>query len=176
MDKLEQLLSEDQKELLKLFNENGVEYAVTGAVGLAWHGYVRDTQDLDLVVSGDDQNLRRYNRALRDFFGEHAEYAKADDSLSGTTVITFGVGEDLTDIHFSLDGVNFEEVQAGQDQVEISENLTVPFIGYEELVKNKKAADRLQDRADVDELEGIHEADENPGEDNDDELEDGMSL
>lgn len=32
-------MNQDWKELLRLFNENGVEHCIVGSVALAWHGF-----------------------------------------------------------------------------------------------------------------------------------------
>src|SRR6185437_891877 len=40
----------DWKEFVALLNSNEVEYAIVGALALAWHGYPRYTGELDLRI------------------------------------------------------------------------------------------------------------------------------
>ena len=56
------------------------------------------------------------------------------------------------DILTDIDGVKFEECYAQRKTVEI-DGLTIDFIGYWDLIKNKKATGRKKDEADVEDLE-----------------------
>ena len=42
--------SADMKTLLGLFEEHGVHYALVGGHAVNYHGYVRATQDMDVLV------------------------------------------------------------------------------------------------------------------------------
>lgn len=59
-------LSDDLRELIELFRSHGVEFMVVGAHALAFHARPRFTEDLDLFVSQDIDDLNR----LREFRGE----------------------------------------------------------------------------------------------------------
>ena len=47
------------RELLRGLREHRVEYVVTGAGAMLFYGYVRNTEDLDIVVAPDEENLDR---------------------------------------------------------------------------------------------------------------------
>ena len=55
-------LNKDWREFIELLNSNGVEYLVVGAFAVAFHGYPRYTEDLDLLVRplGRQHALRRF--------------------------------------------------------------------------------------------------------------------
>lgn len=53
-----------------------------------------------------------------------------------------------------IDGVTFEECYEGRIDFDIK-GLTVPFIGLEELLRNKEASPRAKDKIDVEELKRI---------------------
>ena len=53
-------IQSDFKELLELFNANKVEYMIVGGYALAFHGAPRFTGDIDLFVSSDRENAKRY--------------------------------------------------------------------------------------------------------------------
>ena len=57
----------DFKELLGLFNEQGVEYIIVGAYALAYHGAPRFTGDLDLFVRPTPENAGRILKVLSAF-------------------------------------------------------------------------------------------------------------
>lgn len=56
----------DLRALLELLHERDVRFVVIGGVAVAAHGYVRGTEDLDLVPDPDPQNLERLTAALDD--------------------------------------------------------------------------------------------------------------
>jgi hypothetical protein len=54
----------DLRALLELLHRNGVDFVVIGGVAVAAHGFVRGTEDLDLVPNPDSENLERLGSAL----------------------------------------------------------------------------------------------------------------
>ena len=54
----------DLRALLELLREEGVDFVVIGGVAVAAHGFVRGTEDLDLVPDPDPANLQRLASAL----------------------------------------------------------------------------------------------------------------
>jgi hypothetical protein len=55
----------DIQGLLRHLDEAGVEFIVIGGVAVGFHGYVRATEDLDIVPSPDPRNLERLAEVLR---------------------------------------------------------------------------------------------------------------
>ena len=67
-------IQSDFKELLELFNSHKVEYLITGAYALAFHGAPRYTGDIDLYIKPDSSNASRIVNALDQFgFGGQAK-------------------------------------------------------------------------------------------------------
>ena len=56
----------DLRSLLEALNEHGVRFVVIGGVAVGAHGYVRGTEDLDLVPDPDPENLRCLTAALEE--------------------------------------------------------------------------------------------------------------
>ena len=54
----------DLRALLATLNEHGVRYVVIGGVAVGAHGYVRATEDLDIVPEPTAENADRLARAL----------------------------------------------------------------------------------------------------------------
>ena len=67
-------------------------------------------------------------------------------------VFQIGVAPRRIDIVTAIEGVDFEEARRNRVEVEI-EDLRIPVLSREDLVRNKKAAARPQDLADVSRLE-----------------------
>ena len=56
----------DLRSLLETLNTAGIRFVVIGGVAVGAHGYVRGTEDLDLVPDPDPGNLSRLTKALTD--------------------------------------------------------------------------------------------------------------
>jgi hypothetical protein len=52
------------RELLRGLQDYQVEYVLTGAAAMVFYGYVRNTEDLDVVVAPDQENLNRVTEWL----------------------------------------------------------------------------------------------------------------
>lgn len=144
-------MNQDFKELLLAFNAHNVEYLIVGAHALAAHGHVRATKDLDLWVRPEKSNAENVLQALSDF-GAPLSDLTADDLSKKETIFQIGLPPLRIDIITNIDGVEFEE--AWPDRLETSFGDVRAFvISRHHLITNKKTAARLQDLADVQQLE-----------------------
>jgi predicted nucleotidyltransferase len=144
-------LNRDFRELLECFGARDVRFLVVGGHALAVHGHPRYTKDLDLWVWMDDSNAQLAVAALDDFGFGSLDLTPAD-FCTPDTVIQLGYPPNRVDLLTSPSGVDFETCWADRIDVEI-DGLSVPFIGREGLIANKRAAGRPQDLLDVAELE-----------------------
>lgn len=55
----------DLRGVLRGLHDHHVEYALNGAVAMVFYGYVRNTEDLDIVVNPVEENLDRVGDWLR---------------------------------------------------------------------------------------------------------------
>ena len=51
--------------VLRAFDSVGLEYVLIGAAAMGFHGLVRTTEDLDLVIRGTPENVDKLRSALR---------------------------------------------------------------------------------------------------------------
>jgi hypothetical protein len=144
-------LHPDFKEFIRLLNDCSVRYLVVGGYAVALHGHPRYTKDLDVWVEPDPVNIDRILDALK-AFGFGSLELDADDFLEPDTVIQLGRPPQRIDLLTELDGVVFDESYATRQEVAI-EDISVSFIGLDQLRKNKKASGRHQDLADVEHLQ-----------------------
>lgn len=143
------------KDLLLAFNEHDVDYLIVGAHALAAHGHVRATKDLDLWVRREQTNAQKVLQALSDF-GAPLSDLTASDLSKKETIFQIGVPPLRIDIITNIDGVEFAE--AWRDRVETSFGGVSAFvISRHHLITNKKTSARLQDLADVQQLESIND-------------------
>lgn len=144
------MLSKDFKELLGLFNAKGIEYLIVGGYALAMHGHPRYTGDIDLWVFSDPGNAARISESL-DEFGFNAVGLTVADFLKPNSVIQLGYPPSRVDILTSVDGLAFTEAWPRRLLVSV-DGLMLPVISREDLITNKQASGRLQDKADLEKL------------------------
>jgi hypothetical protein len=144
-------LSQDFKEFVQSLNANDVRYLVVGGYAVAVHGYPRYTKDLDVWIDSTPDNAERIVQAL-DEFGFGSLGLKVADFLEPDQIIQLGYPPNRIDILTTIPGVTFQECYGSRLRVELDE-VPVYFIDLDNLKKNKRASGRLQDLADLDNLE-----------------------
>src|SRR3972149_7640711 len=60
-------LPQDFKDFLRLLDANRVEYLLIGGYAVAFHGFPRTTEDIDIWVSSTPENAQHIVSALRQF-------------------------------------------------------------------------------------------------------------
>ena len=149
-------MNRDFSDLLSAFAASGVEYLLVGAHALSAHGLVRATGDMDLFVRASAGNARAVREALLSF-GAPAELVQEADLVEPDQVLQIGVEPVRIDVLTGLSGVSFDQAWEGRLEIDL-DGLTVPVIGREDLIANKRATGRPQDLLDVDWLDD-HPAD-----------------
>ncbi|HSN69644.1 MAG TPA: nucleotidyltransferase [Thermoanaerobaculia bacterium] len=140
----------DFEELLGCLTRHGVRFVIVGAHALAHHAKPRYTKDLDVFVDADPANARRIVAALEEF-GFGGLGISPDDFSESGKIVQLGSPPTRIDLMTSIDGVTFED--AWQSRVEGAYGTaSVPYIGYEALIRNKTASARAQDLADLEVL------------------------
>jgi predicted nucleotidyltransferase len=144
-------LHDDLREFVALLLSRGVEFVVVGGHAVAFHGYPRMTDDVDLLVRPTEENGQRIVGALQEF-GFGAIGLTADDFTAPDRVIQLGRVPNRVDLLTQIYGVTFDEVWATRVQADL-DGLNVAMIGREPLIRNKRATGRAQDLADAAKLE-----------------------
>ena len=144
-------MSQDFRELLLAFNDENVEYLIVGAHALAVYGYVRATKDLDVWVRPEQANAKKVVASLLSF-GAPLSNLTENDLNREDMVFQIGIPPLRIDLLTSIDGVSFTDAWPDRFSTMFGD---VPafVISRHHLIANKKASGRLQDVADVRELE-----------------------
>ena len=148
-------LPEDFRDLLVELHDAGAEFVVLGGHAVAYHGHPRATKDLDVLVRASPANAALVYRALASFGAPLALFEVGEaDFATYEGVLQIGLPPRRIDILNRADGITFDDAIAGHDAFEV-EGRRIPVIGLAALLKNKRAAAREQDLADVNALETI---------------------
>lgn len=144
-------VSADFKDFLKLLNEKRVEYLLIGGYAVGYHGYPRPTGDMDIWIRLSNENALLAAEALDDY-----GYAKKEQSLpvllKPDQILRMGFPPFRLELSTGIDGVEFDDCYANRVFLQI-DDVPVTLISLKDLLINKRAAGRLKDLADVEELE-----------------------
>jgi hypothetical protein len=141
--------ADDFAELVAALNQNRAEFVIVGAHAVAFHGYARGTNDLDILIRSTPENIPRVLAALKDFGFGSLGLKEAD--FTGDNVVQLGYPPNRVDILPGISGVDTEKVWKTRVKGTY-QGLPAYFISRECLLENKRAADRGQDRLDVQKL------------------------
>ena len=113
------------------------------------HGYYRTTLDIDIFIEASPANADAAYKALAEFGAplKSLKVMKKDFASEGT-VIQIGVDPQRIDIISKIDGVSFDEAYSQVVYKDI-DGMKVPVISLEDFLTNKKASNRLKDKADI---------------------------
>lgn len=148
-------LPEDFRDLLIELHDAGAAFVVLGGHAVAFHGHPRATKDLDVLVRADATNAQLVYRALAAFGAPLAAIdVKESDFATYDGVLQIGLPPRRIDVLNRASGVTFDEAVSAGDSF-LLDGRTIPVIGREALLRNKRASARAQDLADVKALEAI---------------------
>lgn len=148
-------LPRDFRDLLVELADAGADFVVLGGHAVAFHGHPRATKDLDVLVRADADNAAKVYHALAAFGAPLSSFeVQKDDFATYDGILQIGLPPRRIDILNRAAGITFDAAIASGDAVEI-DGRRIPIIGLEALIRNKRAAGREQDLADVAALQAV---------------------
>lgn len=153
----------DLRGLLRGLHEHEVEYILFGAMGMLFYGYVRNTQDLDVIVKPDQENLNRVAEWLMSLeavlklnparrFGPRERWGLHKGS--NATVLT-SLGQ--IDVVQRLPGLPEWPQLIDQAELYEIEGMRVAVLNRQTLIDLKRRRGSHLDLADVDAIEQLAE-------------------
>jgi hypothetical protein len=134
----------DLVSLARELNRLGVAYVVIGGFAINRLGFVRATEDIDLLIARDRANQALVKQAL-EILPDRAIRELGDDDLAQWIVVR--VNDDITvDLMTEACGVCYEDA-AGGVEIEVIDGVPIRFAGAELMLKMKQSL-REKDTAD----------------------------
>lgn len=145
-------------DVAKEFQKEKIPYAVVGGLALAFHGIVRATLDVDLIIQLSHKYLEKTEKALnnlgltsripvraKDISSFREEYIEKKN-LIAWSFVDFKNPMRQVDIliTLSLEDISYETIKIGGHKI--------PVAKLEDLAKMKKKANRPQDLIDLDKI------------------------
>ena len=135
---------EDFLQLCRKLNEKGVKYVVIGGMAIIQHGFVRATEDIDLLVDAGCENEERIKEALL-YLPDQAIKDLNQGDIDSYTVVRIA-DEIVIDLMKSASGIDYEEASKSVVRIEI-DDVRIPFATIELLWRMKQSI-REKDRID----------------------------
>ena len=139
----------DYEEFIAALNAHGARYLLIGAHAVAFHARPRATKDLDILIEPTPENARKVLAALRDFFGGADLNYTIEDVMDPDCILQLGVAPVRIDLLSAIPGCPDFPAAWERRAVARFGVVPAPYIGLEDLIRNKEATDRPQDRADA---------------------------
>jgi len=141
-----------EKLLAKLVRAE-VKFIIVGGVAVALNGFVRTTEDIDILIEASAENVTRLLDELRNFGEGHArELSPADfsDSEGAIRII-----EDFPlDVFTMMRGKRYADL-VGSTKTTRIDHVEVRYLNSEALIALKSDSQRDQDRIDVSALRAL---------------------
>ncbi len=146
----------DQDALLRLlarFQAEGVKYVLVGGHAVRLNGFVRATEDIDILLPSSVENGRRVIKAL-DFLASSRELDPAWFEVPPGDPENIRVADDLLiDLLFAANGLTYEELQPHVRVIDV-DGVSVRTLDIEGLLKTKTDY-RDKDRIDREALQRL---------------------
>lgn len=144
----------DRDEILRVlraFETSGLEYVLIGATAMGFHGIVRATEDVDLVIRATPENVERLRVALRESYDHdpHIEQITAEDLLGSYPAVRYypPTGDLYLDVLTRLgDAARFETIEG---EIKILEGTPVRVATPAALYRLKQGTLRSKDHQDA---------------------------
>ena len=125
----------DLVALCRALNDQGARYLVVGGFAINHHGFIRATEDIDILVDVDLENQRRVKKAL-EILPDKAILELGEDDFRDYIVVR--VSDDiLVDIMTAACGIDFKEAS---DFIEVAnvQGVPIPFATPGLLLRTKQ--------------------------------------
>ena len=140
-------LPADFRDFLKLLNSRRVEYLLVGGYAVCYHGYYRNTGDMDLWIAVHRENASRMVPLIHEFGFDVPELSEALFLQKGR-IIRMGLEPVRIEILTEISGCEFADCYRQKVEATL-DGIPVNIISLTDLIKNKLKSGRLKDLDDA---------------------------
>lgn len=155
--------------LLKRLVDGGVDFVVIGGIAVIAHGYVRNTEDLDICYASEQDNLAALGRVLIELdatlrgIDEEIPFVADARTLRGVQTLTLDTRDGGLDLLVDPSGSpGYDALRARAERIEF-DGAEIRIASIEDLLAMKRAAGRPKDQPDIEALTAILRLRRRPG-------------
>ncbi len=148
-------MDEDLLAFWEKLNSHKVRYMMVGGFATRFHGYNRNTDDLDIWLEDTLENRKGLRKAFDELkYGDYPSLETMQFVPGWTSFYAAGIELDIMTEMKGLENFSFDECYKMAFVDELN-GIKVPFLHINHLLANKKAVNRPKDQLDVIYLEKI---------------------
>ena len=138
------------EKLLVRLADADVKFVLVGGVAVTLHGYVRLTEDVDIIIAGDSANITKLLHSLSTYGeGFARELSPADfTDEEGAIRIVEETESCQVDIFTRMSGLKYDDLISDADRFEVAGH-TVLLASKAALIRLKESSVRDKDRLDA---------------------------
>ena len=128
-------VQEDLVRLCRELNSHGALYLVVGGFAVIQHGFLRATEDIDLLVEGSLENQAKVKKALS-ILPDKAIRELGDDDLRNYLVVRVA-DEVMVDLMLAACGIDYAEAREEIETIMVN-GVAIPFASPNLLLRMKQ--------------------------------------
>lgn len=136
------------EELLDRLAKEQVKFVLAGGLAVCLNGFVRTTDDVDILIDNSPDNIERLTRCLADFGEGHGAKLSTDDLTDEPGAIRIQESFDL-DIFVRMNGKSLADLTPWIAYHALKTGTRIPFLKAEGLIETKRGSAREKDRLDI---------------------------
>lgn len=150
------VLNEELIRFWKALNSHNIQYIMIGGFAIRFHGFNRNTDDVDMWLNDSIENRKNLRAAFKDLGYGDIPLLESMQFVPGWTSFYIGDGIEL-DIITSMKGLEDLSFNKCLEMASIADidGVKIPFLHLNHLIENKRVINRPKDQIDLIELEKI---------------------
>jgi hypothetical protein len=142
------------EKLLEELVEKRVEFALAGGLAVSLNGFVRTTDDVDILIDNSPENVKRLAGCLKNFGEGFGACLSPTDLSDEPGAVRISEAFDL-DIFVQLNGRRLVDFSSFINHYALKSGVKIPYLRAEALIQTKLGSPREKDRADIGALTDI---------------------
>lgn len=145
-------------KLLALLAEGGVEFVLVGGLAVTLQGYVRFTEDVDILIEDDEANVSRLLSALADYGEGFAKELAVEDFTDEEGAIRIVEVSEMCQLNVftRMSGRKYRDVLEDAAHFEVR-GFRIPYASKASLIGWKSSSVREKDKLDAMALRRLEE-------------------
>ena len=135
------------EKLLVALVRSGVDFAVVGGIAISMNGYVRATEDVDIIISDAPENLRKLLPCLEQWGEGWARELKVEDFVVQEGSVRL-IEDFILDMFTRMCGKSLDDFRPRLRHLETG-GVRIPYLSPADLVFLKQDSWRDKDKLDV---------------------------
>ncbi len=138
------------EKLLAYLATSEVNFILVGGLAVALNGYVRLTEDVDILIDTDPENISRFIAAMAKYGDGHGgTFTPEDfDETPGALRLIEEAEQSQLDIFTVMDGLTYRDLLSDAERYELRDH-TIRYASRTMLIRFKSSSVREKDQIDV---------------------------